>query len=151
MKEKLEGDREVPEIGMGESSMPNLLSFKEDNRCQNPSSTELWNGANCSMDPLPSFAMLSLCYFNSSTLFTRNCELRVSSSSPPSDFLPNVSLFTSFVLLVSLFTLSFRTEYRCRLEEDTARSPTQLRNVATLDLNKKKKLRLNIFIGIYMY
>jgi len=33
---------------IGESSMPSLLSFKEDNRCQKPSSTELCIGANCS-------------------------------------------------------------------------------------------------------
>lgn len=31
----------VPVIGMGESSMPSLLSLREDNLCQKPSSTEL--------------------------------------------------------------------------------------------------------------
>lgn len=35
-------------MGIGESSMPSLLSFKEDSLCQKPSSTELCNCANCS-------------------------------------------------------------------------------------------------------
>lgn len=38
-------------MGSGESSMPSLLSFKEDNLCQKPSSTKLCIGANCSRDP----------------------------------------------------------------------------------------------------
>lgn len=39
-------------MGIGESSMPSLLSFKDDNLCQKPSSTELWKGANWSTAPL---------------------------------------------------------------------------------------------------
>jgi hypothetical protein len=43
---------------MGESSMPSLLSLREDNLCQKPSSTLLWNCANTSMDPSLSWAAM---------------------------------------------------------------------------------------------
>lgn len=46
-------EEKVPVMGMGDSSMPSLLSLREDNLCQKPSSTELWNGANWSIDPHP--------------------------------------------------------------------------------------------------
>lgn len=34
-------EEKVPVMGMGDSSMPSLLSLREDNLCQKPSSTEL--------------------------------------------------------------------------------------------------------------
>lgn len=49
----------VPVIEIGDSSMPSWLSFKEDNLCQKPSSTELWKGANWRTDPFLCPAILT--------------------------------------------------------------------------------------------
>jgi hypothetical protein len=49
-------------MGIGESSMPYLLSFKEDNLCQKPSSAKLLKGTNWRIvededpHPLPLFS-----------------------------------------------------------------------------------------------
>jgi hypothetical protein len=59
-------------MGIGESSMPYLLSFKEDNLCQKPSSAKLLKGTNWRIvededpHPLPLFSSWAITH--SSTL-----------------------------------------------------------------------------------